>query len=160
MKIAMQMPMDPLAELRDIHLPPAPAFWPPAPGWWIVAALGVAALALGTRLTLSIWRRGRGRRAATRALAQLRERYQRGEALHVIVAELATTLRRAAMCRHPRQQVAGLTGRKWLEYLDDDSRQFTEGIGRCLATAPYARDESVDLDALLSLCEAWVRRNL
>ena len=160
MNFSMQMPMDPLAELRDIHLPPAPAFWPPAPGWWLLAGLGAAALALCARLALSAWRRGRGRRAATRALAQLRERHASGEALSVITAEVATVLRRAAMSRHPRQQVAGLTGRAWLEFLDDDSHRFTEGVGRCLATAPFARDEPVDLDALLALCETWVRRNL
>jgi hypothetical protein len=160
MKYAVQMPMDPLAELRDIHLPPPPPLWPPAPGWWIVAMLGVAAVILGARYALTAWRRGRGRRAAARALAQLRSRYQSGEAPGVLTAELATIVRRAAMSRHPRHQVAGLTGRKWLEFLDDGSHQFTEGVGRCLASAPYARNEGVDLDALLTLCEAWVRRNL
>src|SRR5690606_27121013 len=33
--------MNPAAapDLRDIHLPPAPAWWPPAPGWWLLAIL-------------------------------------------------------------------------------------------------------------------------
>ena len=63
------------------------------------------------------------------------------------------------MNRHSRAQVAGLTGRDWLEFLDNDTRQFTEGVGACLVTAPYARVETIDLDALLALCETWVRRN-
>lgn len=154
-----QLPTDPLSELRDIHLPPPPPLWPPAPGWWLLALAAIAVLAFAVRFALLAWRRGRTRRAAARAMSQLRSRYERGEALHVLMAELATTLRRAAMSRHPRAEVAGLTGRDWLEFLDDDAHQFTEGVGRCLATAPYARDETVDLDALLALCESWVRRN-
>ena len=30
------LPTDPLAELRDIHLPPEIGWWPPAYGWWIL----------------------------------------------------------------------------------------------------------------------------
>ncbi|MDP7406676.1 MAG: DUF4381 domain-containing protein, partial [SAR324 cluster bacterium] len=30
------MNQDPLAALRDVHLPPAVSWWPPAPGWWII----------------------------------------------------------------------------------------------------------------------------
>jgi len=92
-------------------------------------------------------------------MAGLRRRYESGEAADVLTAELATLLRRAAMNRHPRAQVAGLTGRDWLEFLDNDTHHFTEGVGACLVTAPYARVQAVDLDALLALCETWVRRN-
>jgi hypothetical protein len=92
-------------------------------------------------------------------MAELHDRYRRGEAADVLTAELATLLRRAAMNRHPRAQVAGLTGRDWLEFLDDDRHQFTKGIGAWLATAPYARAQTVDFDALFALCETWVRRN-
>lgn len=92
-------------------------------------------------------------------MAELRNRYRNGEARDVLTAELATLLRRAAMNRHPRVQVAGLTGRDWLEFLDDDTHQFTNGVGACLSTAPYARGQAPDFDALFTLCEKWVRRN-
>lgn len=153
------LPMDPLAGLRDIHLPPPPALWPPAPGWWLLAVAGLVVLALGVRLAGRAWRRRRPRRAALRAIRALRARRAQGESAAILIAELATLLRRAALIRHPRERVAGLTGHAWLEFLDDDAHGFTEGVGACLATAPYSRGEPVDLDALLSLCEGWVRRN-
>ena len=159
MAFLVQMPMDPLSELRDIHLPPPPPLWPPAPGWWLLAVAVLALAAVGIRLALLWWRRGRRRRAATRVLRRLRARYEGGEEAGTLAAELAIVLRRAAMSRHPRARVAGLTGRAWLEFLDDDAHQFTEGVGRHLATAPYSRAETVDLNALLALCEKWVKHN-
>ncbi len=160
MRLLAQLPMDPLSGLRDIHLPRPPSSWPPAPGWWLIALLAIAAVVVGARLGFLAWRRGRPRRAAMRAMAQLRNRFHSGEAPQVLSAELATLLRRAAMNRHPRAQVAGLTGRDWLEFLDDGEHHFSEGVGRCLLSAPYARAEGVDVEALLSVCERWLRRNV
>ncbi len=159
MRMQTQLPMDPLSGLRDIHLPPAPPLWPPAPGWWLLALLALAVAAFGARRVYLAWHRGRGRRAALRALASLRDRLRSGEAPDVLGAELSTLMRRAALIRHPRARVAGLTGRAWLEFLDDDAHRFSEGVGRSLVSAPYARAQSVDVEALLSLCEQWLRRN-
>ena len=150
---------DPLSGLRDIHLPPTPPWWPPAPGWWLLALAALAVVIVDVRFALHAWRRGRGRRAALRALEVLRRRLREGESPHVLTAELSTLMRRAAMTRHPREQVAGLAGSAWLEFLDDDTHRFTRGTGRPLASAPYARAEPVDLEALLSDCEIWMRRN-
>jgi len=159
MRLLAQLPMNPLSELRDIHLPPPPTLWPPAPGWWVVSVVVAVALVFAVRFVRAAWRRAQPRRAAVRAIAELRRRYESGEAPDILTAELATLLRRAAMNRHPRSQVAGLTGREWLKFLDDDAHRFTEGVGACLATAPYARGSTVDVGMLLALCETWVRRN-
>lgn len=159
MRMLTQVPLDPLSELRDIHLPPPPPLWPPAPGWWLLAAIALVAIVFAVRFLVNAWRRGRGRRAAMRALARLRERHRGGETTTEVAAELSALLRRAAMIRHPRQRVAGLTGRDWLVFLDDEQHRFSEGVGACLATAPYTRSAHADVDALLELCETWLRRN-
>jgi len=151
--------MDPLSGLRDIHLPPPPELWPPAPGWWLLAVVAVVALGLTLGFAFAAWRRGRPRRATVRAIGALRDRHAAGESSGVLVGELATLVRRAAMIRHQRSRVAGLTGREWLEFLDDDEHHFTRGDGACLASAPYARSEPVNFDALLVICERWVRRH-
>ena len=46
-----------------------------------------------------------------------------------------------------------------IAFLDGERHPFREGAGAALATAPYAPAAQVDLDALLTLGEAWVRRN-
>ncbi|MBS1202779.1 MAG: hypothetical protein H6R22_1288, partial [Chromatiaceae bacterium] len=60
---------DPLAGLRDWHLPDPVSWWPPAPGWWLVAGLALAACAL----TLHWWLRRRRRRHGAPARAALGE---------------------------------------------------------------------------------------
>jgi hypothetical protein len=154
-----QLPMDPLRDLRDIHLPPPPELWPPAPGWWALAIVATAGVGYGVVLAVGAWRRGRPRRAAVRAVADLRSRHAAGEPPGVLIGELATLVRRAAMIRHPRERVAGLTGREWLEFLDDDQHHFTRGAGASLASAPYTGREPANLDALIAVCESWVRKN-
>ncbi|HYN78294.1 MAG TPA: DUF4381 family protein, partial [Lamprocystis sp. (in: g-proteobacteria)] len=59
---------DPLAGLRDWHLPAPVAWWPPAPGWWLVAGLVMVGVVVGW----AWWQRRQRRRAAARiALSRL-----------------------------------------------------------------------------------------
>jgi hypothetical protein len=152
---------DPLAALRDIHLPGDPSWWPPAPGWWVLATL-LAALAFAcARWLPRAWRRRGARRDALRELEALR----RHRVAPALVAELSVLLRRVAMSRDLRREVAGLSGESWLAYLDREAPEtappdaFRHGPGRCLASAPYGGPSPEDPGPLLDLVEAWIRRN-
>ena len=152
---------DPLDALRDIHLPPDPAFWPPAPGWWALAALAALLATLAALWQVREARRRRPRREALRLLAALREDLAAGGEAGRIAAGSATLLRRAALGRFPRAQVAGLSGRAWLEFLErhGGGPEFTRGVGEQLLTAPYAARAESDPEGLLRLCEHWIRNN-
>ncbi len=146
-------------ELRDIHMPEAPGFWPPAPGWWLLAALVLAALAgLGRRAWLELRRRRRRQRILSE-LDQLQDAGLQGPAL---VAAISALLKRVALSRYPRAEVAALTGNAWLAFLDrsgGDGR-FAEGAGRVLADGAYAPETiGIDEPALLAIARDWLRRN-
>ena len=161
--------------LRDIHLPDLISWWPPAPGWWLVCALallGVVAFGLYYRI-------GRHRRAALRSLGKARAALEHGAEPVECLQRVSTTLRRFAMTTADQQtvaalravdgvadrpgsdEVAGLTGQRWLRYLDSRWKrdEFSRGAGRLLLAAPYARPETVDrqhaLD-LTALCADWL----
>jgi hypothetical protein len=121
-----------------------------------VALLTLASLELHRR-----WRRRGPRRAALGEIAGLRTRHQRGETSATLVAELAMLVRRVAISTRAPESVASLTGNAWLAFLDDagGEGEFSRGPGRCLARAPYRPGEPVDMEALLALCEDWIRRN-
>jgi uncharacterized protein DUF4381 len=149
-------------QLRDIHLPAAPAFWPPAPGWWLVAAVLLAMLAWLTRVTLRRYRIRRRRQRVLSALANL-EQQLTSERTPDALAQISVLLRRLALMRFPRQQVAALTGSAWLRFLDESGGNggFADGPGRVLATGPYQRSLPSELDAsaLVALVRTWVKRN-
>ena len=151
---------DPLAALRDIHMPPEPGLWPPAPGWWILALLllliagGVAMWRIRAR------RRHRPQREALLALAALRRELAEGAAPQRVAAESTSLLRRAALARFPRRQVAGLTGRDWLDFLAEHGggAGFATPEAAPLVRAPYAPGIGVDeAERIIGLCERWIR---
>lgn len=148
-------------QLADIHLPQAPAAWPPAWGWWLLLAL---VLAMGVFLVVKYRRfkaRKQRRQQVLHALDTLAQRLHK-ERNTAAIADLNILLRRLALTHFPRQQVASLTGKKWLEFLDKSANmtEFTQGAGRILADAPYLAEvtESADIDALIKVVRKWVRQ--
>ena len=151
-------PADPLAALRDIHAPDAPGFWPPAPGWIVVACAVTAAGVAAAVFVVRRWRAQRFRREALAALRALRSRHRAGVPEGEIAMELSTLVRRVALARRPREEVAALTGERWITWLETT----LPGIGACarsaLLDAPYARRCQFDVARALAACEHWVRR--
>ncbi|MEO8545561.1 MAG: DUF4381 domain-containing protein [Burkholderiaceae bacterium] len=146
-------------QLRDIHLPGAPAFWPPAPGWWLLGTLLLALLAWAGIAALKRHRIRQERQLVRDALARIEAGLAQDDGAAAF-ADLSVLLRRHALSRYPRAQVAGLTGRAWLQFLDQagGASGFADGPGRVLATAPYQRVAPADLDptALLALVGQWL----
>jgi len=148
-------------ELRDIHAPPPPPFWPPAPGWWLLAALLFILLVLGGR---ALWRYSARRRQQRRILAELDQLTEQTDSDTAgFTTALSTLLRRVALMRYPRRDVAALSGDAWLRFLDETGGNgaFTRGPGRLLATAPYtARVEQPVDPALTDLARRWIQHTL
>lgn len=149
--------MNPLDQLRDIHLPGAVEWWPIAIGWWIVAAL---LLTIIVAIVVFLAKRKRQRKmvnAAIESLKTLEANTELGE--HDWLIALSTLLRQIAINVHGRKAAAGLVGNQWLEYLDQHikNKGFTEGIGKVLANEPYQEVSHYDRKALSNLVRQWVK---
>jgi hypothetical protein len=144
--------------IRDIHAPAPPSIWPPAPGWWILAGVGLVLLGLGLWWLYRRYRLAQRRRRILDQLAGLPSRATGA----LLAAEVSALLKRVALARYPRTEVASLTGTPWLELLDrtGGGGRFARGPGRVLAEGPYAPAPDIDTDALLALAGDWIRRNL
>ena len=126
-------------------------------------------LSLGwlTYRLIKLWRRNRLQKEILKTLETLQQ--GRGEEnLPEFLAEVSILLRRVAMMNFPPRQVAALTGKAWLSFLDlhGGDGEYTNGVGSVLATGPYASSgmlnangASVDTDALLLLTRNWIKRN-
>ena len=153
---------DPLAQLRDIHLPPPVSWWPPAPGWW-----GVALVLLLLLAALVWWlRRPAGRRqpvgrSALAELARIEARFKQTGDSARLAAELSILLRQVAISRDDPTSVAALKGEAWLAYLDQTGggEGFRHGPGQVLISAPYQRHAELEAGALIALVRQWLARH-
>jgi hypothetical protein len=149
--------MEPLP-LKDIHLPQPVGWWPLAPGWWLV----VCALLMLLLAAVFLYRRMQqlaALRTAGKMLLALKNQPQHND-LQTLVA-LSALLRRVAISRAGRTDVAALSGSAWLAWLDRPfaDAPFSQGVGRCLADAQYRQSPPADTDmqALFKLCERWLK---
>jgi hypothetical protein len=131
-------PLDALAALRDIHLPDPVSAWPPAPGWWLLAAVAVAAC-----VALLLWWRARQRSARVAALAELdrlARTWREQQDVAALALGLSSLLRRVALARFPREEVAALHGAERLAFLERAAQSgFPREVGEALESSLYRR---------------------
>ena len=154
-------PGTPHLALRDIHLPEPISWWPPAPGWWILL-FTVLLLCFAAWLFYKRRQQKKRQRASIQSLAILRADFDNNMNNAKLLRELSVLMRRSCISFYPREISAGLTGERWLAFLDDTSpkKEFSNGIGKVLANAPYLPERAmIDIDshALIKLCESWLR---
>jgi len=150
--------VNPLTELRDIHLPKPISFWPLAPGWYIVLAIIVLMIVIGI---IIIYKRQQKRKIPKAILHQLQQLKQQTDNAAVIAA-LSSLLKRAALSFYPREKVAKLQGKEWLLFLDKTSNTnaFTQGVGRVFMIGPYQTQSEYNVEELTLLIENWIKHHV
>ncbi len=147
--------------IRDIHLPDSVPWWPIAPGWWLLFLLGLFFVLLVYQ------KRIRQRRLQHRKLNQKTQLYQAQQLLEKLnkntdnkqlIKEISVLLRRTAMSLYGREEIAGLTGKAWLQFLDDkgETNVFSEGAGRVLIDQPYKKITRYERDELITITQQWL----
>jgi len=144
--------------LRDIHLPEAIGWWPPAIGWWLLAGFILLLIAFLYWFYKSLIRTT-AIKAAKKYLTVIKEDPDLDNAKKL--RELSMLIRRVAISVNPRTEVASLTGRQWLVFLDQSvtGDPFSEGCGQLLTEGPYRNTlpSELEIAQLISLCEDWLK---
>lgn len=143
--------------LADIHLPPAVPAFPWAPGWWLLLVTAVVA----TAAVIWLWRKRRQRLAYRRdAVAELQGMTAYDD--HHLAQALNQLLRRVALQCHPQQQVAGLTGEQWWQFLTDPDQPGalpSSSAQRLLESAYNPQAELSNRQQLIKDVERWIRKH-
>ena len=150
--------MDPLAQLKDIHLPAQIANYPLAPGWWIAAILLIALCLWLLLRGLQSYRTNKIKRQALGLLAKMNtsEENQNDNIMNL--------LKWAALQYFPRHLVAPLFGQQLQQFMTSclpvkQQQSFTElsqsGFDyRYTTTASTVQDSSLKIAAKLWLTQA------
>jgi hypothetical protein len=149
---------DPLANLRDIHIPGALEPWPPALGWWLLAAVAIFLIAFCLLRLFQWWRSKQYRREGIRSLEALLQSHTSEKQYLQDYSEL---LKRVALTNYPREMVAHLTGEAWVKFLDTSSgtQEFSMGEGQVLIQGNYEPNPSVNIDQLHQLGQHWIKKH-
>jgi hypothetical protein len=108
-----------LAALRDVHLPSPQSWWPLAPAWYILVILVLMSVITGIILIRRHHQHGRFKRQALRLLASYQQQPINNQ---ISCANISELLKRVALVYYPRQQVAGLQGEAWLNFLNNSAK--------------------------------------
>ena len=156
-----------LQNLHEIILPEPVSWMPQTIGWYTVFGLIFFVAGWWVYCSLRHYRKNRYRRLALQELAVIEQELQRPEKRATVLSGIPVLLKGTALLVFPRSEVAGLSGEKWLDFLDKTmgGKNFTIGEGRLLpelAYAPGARisklpDEQVG--RLLQLLRRWIKRH-
>ena len=96
--------------------------------------------------------------SADSELQRLKDLYLKDNDSGKLAFALSEWLKRVALFAFPNQNLAGLTGQAWLEFLDESagSTEFTKGPGKVFSTDIYNHRASLDGRQLIELCERWL----
>ncbi|MBE0485770.1 DUF4381 domain-containing protein [Marinobacter sp.] len=147
---------DPLAQLRDIHLPETGGFWPPAPGWWLATALALAVV-----ITLLVfWRRRRRntlwQRQAKDLLTDLKESASKDPAWF---SELNALLKRVARQAFPDRNPEALSGNAWIDFLLEtapDDRIASRPVVEAMVASTWQPRATADPAQALRFAANWL----
>lgn len=149
---------DPLAELRDIHLPDSVSAWPLAPGWWLLIFVACAGL---TALLIAYTRRRRARLYRRQALLQLQQIEQHADNQMAALLEL---LKQTVNSAYPNQRYSSLTINAFFTFLQQScpAAPFAN-LPANLESLLYAKDIEQDplvIEQLYLDAKTWIRHHV
>lgn len=150
-----------LSGLKDIHLPAVPSLWPLPAVFWIV----LAALLCCIFLARWIWIKKHqltAKKYANREVESITKRFS--ENSYKTATELSLLMRRIALMKYPRQDVSGLTGKTWRQFLEKTTKKpvFKGEAGDIVETVmfiPPDQFKNKNVAALVAAAKEWIAEN-
>ena len=155
------MTADPLAQLRDIHLPETISWWPPAIGWWLLVITIISAIAV---IIYCIIRRKKQQRYRKEAIALLDECYREWSVSkdnsHCF-SKINGLLKRTAITAFPGSEANKLHGRQWLEFLNEKcpTDPFDKVMMDHFSRYQYQREMSLDIKQFYHCSHQWIQQH-
>lgn len=146
---------NPLADLKDVHLPQDSSIFPLAYGWYIVIAVVIMSIIIA----LLILRKRKIKNAERAKIEGLLNAIKEREIPdNEIIEECSVLLKRVAVMKFADRNPHLLFANKWLEFLDETGKttEFTAGHGKCLVNI-YRRQQIENKEDFFNVIRNWLR---
>lgn len=145
--------------IDEILLPESVSLWPSTLGWKLLGIVLMTYILIKVVREIRHWWRNRYRREALRRLLALAPDAQ--------LAALPFLLKTTALKAFPREQVAALSGKPWLDFLDAHCAavSFCDGAGERLLEIAYLPRERWKLsrtqeNELIEMSRTWIEQHV
>ena len=149
--------------IDEILLPGDISLLPTAPGWQFLGMLIGIYVFYRTIQFSRLWFKNRYRRAALNAIA---ERGRHNSSPIDVAGTLPFYLKATALQAYPRQQIAAMSGQRWLCFLDEQCKgvDFTGSVGVKLLAIAYKPKPDWNLSAdealsLIRMSQIWIKHH-
>jgi hypothetical protein len=147
--------MNPLDQLKDIHLPGAVSNWPPAYGWWLLSVLILFTLIFSIKASLTFRRKRLAKRQALKELAKLTHSDSDWP------VQLNQLLKRLVISYFPQEEVAGLHLDSWCAFLTTQlpikaQVKFSQQMQALQGYIYRPMGEAPDFISCINQAEVWI----
>jgi hypothetical protein len=145
--------MDPLAQLKDIHLPGAVHNYPIAPGWWLLALIALTLLVFSLIKLRQFVVKRRVKKQAIKQLTKTQD-----------AVAIVNILKWALLAYFPRSQVAHLSGNNLKTFLTETMPiKHQENFQQLCAqhfNSVYQSQKDNDVTTFLAAATLWLNQAL
>ena len=140
-----------------------PLVWPPAIGWWIITALLIIVCIVIVIKTRQYLQKRAEYRFLNNALESLSapDSSASPDEKAEFIRQLNRALKAISIQKYGAAQVAALSGKAWLQFLDQSGQcnHFSQGAGQVFGVGLYQKSlpNEPDLEHLKELCEQWCK---
>jgi hypothetical protein len=152
--------VNPLEQLKDIHLPAEVSSWPPAYGWWL---LTIASLLVMFIVIFWQYKRYQACKAKRQALRELKK-----ISMNTLEwpLQMNSLLKKVSLSYFPNGQIANLHNESWSEFLvkqlPQKKRDFFLQHFQLLQSALYQKSASTlpDFELTTQCIQHWIKYSL
>lgn len=138
-----------LDHLHDLVTPGGAPWWPPTLGWSLLIGALAVSLVITLLKVILRWQANRYRREALSLLKT------------TPTEQLSELTKRVALTEWPRDEIAGLTGARWLEFLDSSAgmEEFVRGSGQMIESMAFAPVPPEQATSVRGSVKEWILKH-
>ena len=150
-----------LAQLRPNHLPEAISYWPLAIGWWLLLASTISIISVMTYLFIIKRQKNKYRRLGLQLAKKIHKKFIEHGNKRQFAHDSNRLLKKVALQAFPRQNIANLNGKEWLDFLYQSSgnKQFKTMGAAAFGSSRFKPHQDPDVTQINPLTISWIKKH-